>query len=315
MSYLVNGKKLPPIAVGTWAWGSGMNGSKMIFGNKSDEQALKESFEVAYKNGFNLFDTAYVYGMGEAEKILNRFAESADIILSDKYTPSKNFSAKKIDEILHNSTEKFGGQIPDIYWLHSPVNIEKNLEHFCTLKKQNKIGGIGVSNFGMEDLLLAEKILKRNGFTLSGVQNHYSLLYTRSENLGILDWCKANNVPFFAYMVLEQGALTGKYSSKNPMPRFSRRGLAFSKSKLGKIEPLIKALEDIGNKHNISISETAVAWSVAKGCIPIIGVTKPYQAESLVKSANTKLSDEDIRILEKVAKGTGVEVSGSWENY
>ena len=37
------------ILIGTWAWGSGVNGSLMIFGNKQDPDILKASFEEAVK--------------------------------------------------------------------------------------------------------------------------------------------------------------------------------------------------------------------------------------------------------------------------
>lgn len=315
MSYSINGKIIPPIAVGTWAWGSGMNGSKMVFGTAVEEELLKECFDIALEGGFRLFDTAAVYGMGEAERILGELSKNENIILSDKFTPSKGFSQRKIDTALNGSTEKLNGKIPDIYWLHSPQNIEKNLEYFCELKRQNKIGGIGVSNFGFEDLMLAVDVLKRNGCKLSGVQNHFSLLYRRSEEVGVLDWCKNNGVPFFAYMVLEQGALTEKYNKNNPMPRFSRRGMTFTKSKLKKTEPLIKLLESVGNKYNITVSETAVAWSISKGCVPIIGVTKPYQAESLKRSADATLTADDVKFLEDTAKATGISIGASWENY
>ena len=117
MSFVINGKELPAIAIGTWAWGSSTNGSKMVFGSKSNPEALKESFDIAFKSGFTLFDTAAVYGMGNSEKILAEFADGKDFIFSDKYTPLKKFSPEKVDNMYSESVEKFNGRIPDIYWL------------------------------------------------------------------------------------------------------------------------------------------------------------------------------------------------------
>ena len=48
MSYKINGKEIPSVAIGTWAWGSGTNGSKIVFGSKSDPDTLKESFDIAF---------------------------------------------------------------------------------------------------------------------------------------------------------------------------------------------------------------------------------------------------------------------------
>ena len=37
------------IMIGTWAWGTGINGSSMIFGKKQNPEILKEAFEEAVK--------------------------------------------------------------------------------------------------------------------------------------------------------------------------------------------------------------------------------------------------------------------------
>ena len=182
-----------------------------------------------------------------------------------------------------------------------------------TLKKDGKIGSIGVSNFNLEQLKLADKTARKNGCTIAGVQNHFSLLYRESVDNGVFDWCKENGAVFFAYMVLEQGALTGKFSSKAPMPLLSRRGLAFTKGKLKKIEPLIEQMQKIGEKYSISVSQTAEVYAISKGMLPIIGITKPYQAEELSKTASVVFTKEEIETLEKAADSTGVKVKAGWE--
>lgn len=313
MSYVINGKILPSIAIGTWGWGSGANGNGIIFGTKSSPNILKQSFNMAQKMGFMFYDTAAVYGMGTAEELLADFSKEQDIILSDKYTPLKRFKPSRIDEMYNSSVEKFGGRIPDIYFLHQPKQIEETLTYMCKMKNEGKIGSIGVSNFDLEQLKLADEIVKKNGCTIAGVQNHYSLLYRTSEENGVMKWCKDNGAVFFAYMVLEQGALTGKFTADHPMPRFSRRGVAFNRKKLAMIEPLITQMEVIAHAHGLSVSETAAAYTIAKGALPIIGVTKPYQAQSLIKTTNAVLSKDEIAKLERVAADTGVKVKASWE--
>ena len=82
----------PACAVGTWAWGRGMLGSKMIFGQKNDSETLRQTFRTACDLGFTLWDTAEVYGMGESEKILSRCvaearAEGRNIMISTKLMP------------------------------------------------------------------------------------------------------------------------------------------------------------------------------------------------------------------------------------
>lgn len=313
MTFKINEKDIPPAAIGTWAWGGGFNGSRMIFGTSPDSNILKETFQIAYDNGFNLWDTAAVYGMGNAELILGECTKDRNIIISDKYTPMGKFNPKAIDKALSESVKRLNGTIPDIYWLHMPKNLDENIEYLCLLLKQHKIGSIGVSNFNLEQIKRAESILNKHGFQLSGVQNHYSLLYRCSEKAGIINWCVERNIPFFSYMTLEQGALTGHYNSKKGFPIFSRRNFAFPKSMLKKIEPLHNELKSVGEKHGLSIAEIAIIWAISKNTVPIIGITKPYQAEALAKIHNTILMEEDIARLELASTKTGVEVSGSWE--
>lgn len=51
MQYQIKGNIIPKFAIGTWAWGAGINGNKMIFGASADEFELKKAFDTAYKNG------------------------------------------------------------------------------------------------------------------------------------------------------------------------------------------------------------------------------------------------------------------------
>ena len=46
----------------------------------------------------------------------------------------------------------------------------------------------------------------------------------------------------------------------------------------------------------------AIAWAIAKGTRPIIGVTKPSQVEDAAKAAQIVLSNEEMGQLETLAK-------------
>lgn len=56
-----------------------------------------------------------------------------------------------------------------------------------------------------------------------------------------------------------------------------------------------------------------LTWAISKGTIPIVGVTKEYQAFSLTKLNDIILKPNEIDMLEKSAKSTEVEVKASWE--
>ena len=172
---------------------------------------------------------------------------------------------------------------------------------------------VGVSNHNLAQIKRAEEILSKEGVHISAVQNHYSLLYRSSEDAGILEYCKENNITFFAYMVLEQGALSGKYNTNNPLPANSQRGQVYNPL-LPQIEKLTSIMEEIGKKYDASVPQIAMAWAIAKGTNPIIGVTKPAQVEDAAKVIEIQLSAEDMNEIEIVAASTGVNTKGSWEN-
>lgn len=80
------------------------------------------------------------------------------------------------------------------------------------------------------------------------------------------------------------------------------------------IEKLTDAMAEIGKKYNASVPQIAMAWAIAKGATPIIGVTKPSQVEDAAKITQIKLTAEDMNEIETVAANTGVDTKGGWEN-
>lgn len=236
-----NSKNEPKIALGTWSWGSGAVGGDQVFGNHLGEAELKAVFDAAMENGLNLWDTATVYGMGVSEDILGAFARTCsreDILLSTKFTPDiAGEGADPVEDMCNASLDRLGTDYIDIYWIHNPGNVEKWTPGLIPLVKSGKVRRVGVSNHNLEQIKRAEEILSAEGVHISAIQNHYSLLYRSSEDAGILDYCKEHGIEFFAYMTLEQGALSGKYDTKHPLPEGSMRGATYN-PQLAQIEKL-----------------------------------------------------------------------------
>lgn len=311
-----NSKNEPKIALGTWSWGAGDVGGDQVFGNHLGEAELKAVFDAAMENGLNLWDTATVYGMGASEDILGAFARSCsreDILLSTKFTPDiAGEGTDPVDDMCNGSLERLGTDYIDIYWIHNPGDVEKWTPGLIPLVKSGKVRRVGVSNHNLEQIKRAEEILSAEGVHISAVQNHYSLLYRSSEDAGILDYCKENGIEFFAYMTLEQGALSGKYDTKHPLPEGSMRAATYN-PQLAKIEKLTDVTKKIAAAHGVSPAQIPVAWAIAKGTTPILGVTSPEQVADAVKAASVVITAEEMAEMEQVAAQTGVDTRGSWE--
>ncbi len=300
------------VMIGTWAWGSGYNGSKMIFGKSYDEGTLKETFEKAVKLGFLKWDTAAVYGMGSCERLLGEcINDTNNIFISTKYFPNKKFKSGALEKSINESMERLGVKSVNLFWIHTPNNLLENLKEAVPLMKDGRIKDIGISNVSMTDIKNAEKFLEKQGLRLGAVQNHFSLL--RNDQQPIIDYCNQKGITYYAYMVLEQGALAGRYNAKNHFPIFSMRNFAFSKSKFKKIEGLLDLIKEIADKYGIDRSQIPVLWVLAKGAVPIVGITKPSYVEKLSDALKIDLLDEDISRLTEEARKTGIRQQGSWE--
>lgn len=300
------------VMIGTWAWGPGFNGSKQVFGNNYDEEILRETFERAVNLGLTRWDTAAVYGMGSCEKLLGKFINGRDgIFISTKYFPDKKFREGALEKSFHESMTRLNLKSADLFWIHKPNNLTKNLQEAVPLLRDGRIRSIGISNVSLKDIKTAEDILSREGLSLGAVQNHFSLL--RNDQQPLIDYCNSKGITYYAYMVLEQGALAGRYNVTRPFPLLSMRRLAFPKSKFRKIESLLKLMEQTALKYNIDKSQIPVLWVIAKGAVPIIGITKPVYAERLAEALQVDLTPEEIEQLTSEAAATGIRQQGSWE--
>ncbi|MFS7240864.1 aldo/keto reductase [Serratia proteamaculans] len=310
-------KKLPKIALGTWSWGVGFAGGDTVFGNHLSDQQMEQVFNNAMDKGLYLWDTAAVYGMGSSETALGKLISQyprEEIILSTKFTPqiADKQSAMPVSDMLEESLGRLGVEEIDIYWIHNPSDVEKWTPDLIPLLQSGRVKQVGVSNHSLEQIKRANAILKPAGFSVSAVQNHYSLLYRTSEEAGILDYCHKNNINFFAYMVLEQGALSGRYNSQNPMPAGSGRAETYN-NVLPQLEKLTTAMKTMGNARNASVAQVAIAWAIAKGTLPIIGATKVHHVLDAAGAVEIQLNAEEMVTLERLAQEAGVDTRGAWE--
>lgn len=312
MDYILNGKNMQTCMIGTWAWGRGSNGGKMIFGRSYSENQLTETFNAAYAEGFTFWDTAEVYGMGTSERLLGRLIKNKEVTLSTKHFPGVRYKSGECRSALEASLERLGVDCVDLYWLHSPRNIKQNMTELSQCIEAGLTKSIGLSNGSAAQIKLADEILRANGTQLAAVQNHYSLLAMERESEA-LQYCRENNILFFGYMILEQGALSGHYDAMHRFPKFSMRGLSFGKGKFKRIQNLIDYERELAKKYSVDCSQIPIAWAVSKGVIPIVGLTKAQHAKSLTDGLTLALNEGEIAQVEQLALASGVTCKGIWE--
>ena len=163
---------MPKIALGAWAWGN--DGT---FGGTLTANDLRPVFDAAMNAGLNLWDTAYVYGMGTSEKTLGEFLRTVpreSYYISAKFTPQcANPAAENaVVEMFNTSAELLGTDYMDFYWIHNPVGAPKWVTELIPLAKSGKIGKIGLSNHNLAEIKEAAALLEKEGLKISAIQNH-----------------------------------------------------------------------------------------------------------------------------------------------
>ena len=268
-------------------------------------------------HGLNLWDTAYAYGMGTSEKVLASFLKGLpreSYLVSDKFTPQcANGRPTAMADMIEMQLKLMDLDRFDIYWIHNvwgaPHWTEEVAKYF---EGRENVPMIGVSNHNLAEIRQADEILRAHGLRLSAVQNHYSLINRSSEDSGILKYCRENDIVFFSYMVLEQGALSGKYDTQHPMPAGSDRAAVYNPV-LDKLETLNASMKKMADKYGVAVAQIPVAWAITKGTLPIIGVTKVSHVEDAAKAAEISLTAEEVSELEALADTLNIHAVRMWE--
>ncbi|MDO4936397.1 MAG: aldo/keto reductase [Sutterellaceae bacterium] len=309
-------KNTQTVMVGAWSWGCGFAGGDQVFGQTLDAQALRPVVNKALDLGLTQFDTAAVYGAGASETIVGELLADVpreNVFLSTKFTPQiATDTADPVETMFEESLKRLRTDYIDLYWIHNSMDVERWTPMVVPLIKSGRVRSFGVSNHSPEQLVRVCEILDKYDCKVSAVQNHLSLLHRTSMDDGMLEFCHKHDIDFYAYMVLEQGALTGRFDPEHPMPANSGRGQFYNKY-LPALQALNDELARIGARHSATVAQTASAWAIAKGTIPILGMTKVRHAEEAAQVTKIKLSAEDVATLEACAKAIPMPTLREWE--
>ena len=277
-----------------------------------DEEKTREIVKLALDNGINFFDTAIGYQNGTSEQYLGRalkdFVKREDVYIATKFLPrsseeiKNNISMREhIKDSLNQSLSNLGVDYVDLYIYHMwdyNSDIEEVMETLNELINEGKIRYIGISNCFAYQLAKANDLAERNGWAkFISVQGHHNLIF-REEEREMLPLAKDDNIGLTPYSSLASGRLSRR---DNTSKRANEDTVA--KSKYGKTEAedelIIERVEELAFKHNVSMSEVALAWLLTKVTSPIVGATKPHHIKTAVNSVDLKLTADEIVYLEE----------------
>jgi aryl-alcohol dehydrogenase-like predicted oxidoreductase len=290
------------MGLGAWQWGDRM---VWQYGQGYGDEDVHKAFLASVNEGIRFVDTAEIYGSGRSERLLGEFIKQTDrpILVATKFFPFPwRFTKKAVTRALDASLERIGVDNVDLYQIHwhsLTMTTDLLMEGLVECAKSGNARTVGISNFGQTSMLAAYSALARQNIPLASNQVHYSLLSRGAEKKGILARCKELGIRMIAYSPLEQGLLTGKYSTDNSPSGMRSRHYA---KILPKIQPLIKLLTAIGQDHGgKSNAQVALNWVICKGALPIPGAKNEEQAHQNTGALGWKLTDDEVAKLDEAS--------------
>lgn len=252
----------------------------------NDAEAL-ETVQRSYEHGIRFFDTAPLYGAGEAERRLGaalRGVPRDEVIIQTKVgriiRPDRSiyfdYSRDGVMKSFEDSLERLGMDRVDILLVHDPDYENAEAHHrqsldeaFPTLLDLRGQGVIGAVGAGMNQWEMEWEFAKNvdvNCFLLAG---RYTLL--EQTSLDFLDWCSESDVSIFLGGVYNSGIL-----ATGPIP-----GAKYNYEDAPE-EILTKArrLQEITTKYGVPLHVAALHFAGAHPAIASLVIGSSTAAEA-----------------------------------
>lgn len=231
------------------------------FGTFSQTDTLTYNSDIAYQNGYRMFDLSDNYG-NEQFLQLNK----DDAIIITKF--SQPYRTKHLFSCFLESKDRLSCNI-DIYLLHWPYPFlwKSQWREMEALYKSGKCKAIGVCNFNKDKM---KKLLKWCKIKPAVNQFERHPIFQQND---IVEFCRENNIQVMCY---------------SPVARMDKE--------LIENDSLIL----LSKKYNKSVSQIVLRWEVDTGGIPIPGASTDSHIASNIDIFDFTLSKEDIQLINDI---------------
>lgn len=293
-----------------------------VFGWTLDEKESFKMLDEVFEKGFTAIDTADSYSHwapgnkgGESETIIGKWMNERGnrdkIVLATKVGSnpgkegrdvSKNYILKAAEDSLRRlQTDRI-----DLYlthWDNEEMPVEETMEAYHQLIKDGKVRHIGASNLSPNRIRESLAASEENGYPKYKVlQPEYSLMERRKFEDQYWEVAKEYDMGVISYFSLASGFLTGKYRKEEDV-QGDRKDIVkkyFSDEGL----KILKVLDKISNRHEISDSAVALRWIMQRPGItaPIVSATRSSHLTAFEEAVKLKLSGEEMEQLNEVSR-------------
>lgn len=250
-----------------------------VWGTPRDPAEVRRVLRRAVDLGVNFIDTADAYGPDVSELLIAEalhpypaglvIATKGGIIRPSQMEWTNDARPKHLRATCEASLKKLRLERIDLYQLHATdpqVPLEDSIGELARLQREGKIRHIGVSNFSVEELQEARRLVE-----VVAVQNGYNFVNRGSED--VLAYCEREKIAFIPHTPLARRPLAG-----------------------GQRNPKITALERIARDRGVSMAQAALAWLLTRSplMLPIPGTSSVGHLEENVAAAALELSAEEM---------------------
>jgi aryl-alcohol dehydrogenase-like predicted oxidoreductase len=290
----------------------------MTFGVETDEHVAHRQLDTFVDAGGTFIDTADVYGNGESEAIIGRWAArrggTDDLILATKgrFAPpagSHGASRRSLRRSVDASLARLGVDAIDLYFVHGWDNdtpITETLDTLTSLVRAGKIHHIGWSNVTGWQLQQILTTAALDGFVSPVVlQPQYNLL-DRGIELEVMPCCLAAGLAITPWSPLGGGWLTGKYTSDQRPTGDTRlgddpnRGVeAYDVRNTERTWQIIDEVTTIADEHHRPASHVALAWLLTRPGVAsvLLGARTVDQLQDNLAAADLVLDEDQVQRL------------------
>ncbi len=300
--------QITPIGIGAWAiGGGGWNGSM----GPQNEAASIPAIHAALDYGLNWIDTAALYGLGHSEEVMAQAIKGrtprpyiftkCERVWNANGTIGACLKAGSIRRECEDSLRRLHTDVIDLYQIHWPEpddDIEEGWAEMARLQKEGKVRYIGVSNFSVSQMKRAQGIAP-----ITSLQPPYSIV-TREIEKEIVPFAVQNNTGVIVYSPMSAGLLTGAMTRER-VANFAgedwRKNLPnFQEPLLSRNLKLVEHLREIGQRHDRSPGEVAIAWTLINPAVTgaIVGFRSAKQVSGIVGAAEFRLLPSEMEEIE-----------------
>ncbi|HEY4226490.1 MAG TPA: aldo/keto reductase [Pseudolysinimonas sp.] len=290
------------------------------FGWTSDEAGSWAVLDAFVEQGGNAIDSADGYSSwapgnsgGESETIIGSWmAERGNrdqVVIGTKVSRHPDFLGLAPDTIRAGadaSLKRLQTDYIDLYFAHRDdptVPLVDTVAAFEELRATGKIRNVAVSNYSGERISEWISIARSNGWPLPvAVQPHYNLVHRQPFESEIAPILHADGLVATPYFALASGFLTGKYRVPADVEAATRADMVgpfFSDDGL----VVVDALARVAQEHDSAIATVALAWLTSRPGVvaPIASARTPDQLPDLMRSADLRLTADDIAALDEAS--------------